>query len=180
MQWKIDAAHSSLGFGVRHMMVTTVRGSVGGLEGTVELDPKRPEGGSIEVTADARTITTGDAGRDGHLRSEDFFDAENYPEIRFRSTRVTRRNGDEFEVHGELTIRGTTRPIVAEAEIEGAWDDPKLGRRVGLSAKTTIDRREWGLVWNMPVANGGLLVGEKVKIEIGLSAVAVALLEAAA
>lgn len=180
MQWKIDAAHSSLGFGVRHMMVTTVRGSVGGLDGTVDLDLERPESGSIEVKADARTITTGDAGRDGHLRSGDFFDAESYPEIRFRSTRVTRRTGGELEVQGELTIRGTTKPIVAEAKIDGAWDDPKLGRRVGLSATTTIDRREWGLVWNMPVANGGLLVGEKVKIEIGLSAVAVVPLAAAA
>jgi len=172
MQWKIDPAHSSLTFGVRHMMVATVRGSVGGLAGTLEFDPERPEKGAIEVTADAGTVTTGEAGRDGHLRSADFFDAATYPEIRFRSTKIVRKDDDEFEVEGELTIRGVTKRVTAEAEIEGRWDDPKFGKRIGFSAKLTIDRREWGLVWNQPVANGGILVSEKVKVELGLSAVA--------
>ncbi|HEX9435819.1 MAG TPA: YceI family protein [Candidatus Limnocylindria bacterium] len=171
MQWQIDPTHSSLTFGVRHMMVATVKGSVGGLAGTLDLDPEQPETASIEVVADPATITTGEARRDGHLRSADFFDAENHPEIRFRSTRIVRTDDDEVEVHGDLTIRGITKPIVAEAEIDGIWDDPKMGKRAGLSAKATIDRRDWGLVWNQPVANGGVLVGEKVKIELGLSAV---------
>src|SRR6266508_2302072 len=171
MQWQIDPTHSSLTFGVRHMMVATVKGSVGGLAGTLDLDPEQPEIASIEVVADPATITTGEARRDGHLRSADFFDAENHPEIRFRSTRIVRTDDDEVEVHGDLTIRGITKPIVAEAEIDGIWDDPKMGKRAGLSAKATIDRRDWGLVWNQPVANGGVLVGEKVKIELGLSAV---------
>ncbi len=172
MQWKIDPAHSSLTFGVRHMMVTNVRGSVGGLGGTLAFDPERPEEGTIEVTADARTISTGEPNRDGHLRSADFFDADTYPQIRFRSTKVTRA-GDELEVEGELTIRGVTRPVKVKAEIEGLWDDPRAGKRAGFSAATTIDRREWGLVWNQPIANGGLLVGEKVKVELGLAAVTV-------
>ena len=171
MQWKIDPTHSSVTFGVRHMMVATVRGSVGGVAGTLTLDPDQPEKGSVEITADARTITTGEPGRDGHLRSADFFDAETYPEIRFRS-RSVRAKGDELEVEGDLTIRGVTKPVTAEAEVEGLWEDPKFGKRVGFSAKTTIDRREWGLVWNQPVANGGILVGDKVKIELGLSFVA--------
>ena len=172
MQWQIDPVHSSLTFGVRHMMVATVRGSMGGLRGTLELDPQRPEAGTIDLAADAATITTGEPKRDGHLRSADFFDAATHPEIRFRSTQVVRRD-DELEIHGELTIRGITKPIVAEAEIEGSWEDPALGKRLGLTAKATIDRRDWGLVWNQPVANGGILVGDKVKIEIGLAAVAV-------
>lgn len=177
MQWQIDPKHSSLTFGVRHMMVTTVRGSVGGLAGTLEFDPARPEAGSLEVTADPATITTGEPRRDGHLRSADFFDAENHPEMRFRSTRIVPKGDDGLEVHGDLTIRGVTRPIVAEAQVDGLWDDPNMGRRAGFSARTTIDRRDWGLVWNQPIANGGVLVGEKVKVELGLSAV---LAEAAA
>lgn len=173
MQWQIDPTHSSLTFAVRHMMVATVRGSMGGLRGTLELDPQRPEAGAIDVTADPATITTGEPKRDGHLRSADFFDAATHPEVRFRSTKIARRDDAELEVHGELTIRGVTKPIVAEAEIEGSWDDPSFGKRVGLTARTTIDRRDWGLVWNQPVANGGILVGEKVNVEIGLAAVAV-------
>lgn len=171
MQWQIDPTHSSLTFGVRHMMVTTVRGSVGGLAGTLDYDPQRPAAGSVELTADPATITTGDAGRDGHLRSADFFDAQTYPEIRFRSATLTPTGDDRLEVRGELTIRGVTRPIVAEAAIDGLWDDPKMGKRAGFSAKTTIDRRDFGLVWNQPIANGGLLVGEKVSLGIELSAV---------
>ncbi len=171
MQWQIDPKHSSLTFGVRHMMVTTVRGSVSGLSGSLEFDPAHPEAGAVEVSADAGTVTTGEAARDGHLRSPDFFDAGTYPEIRFRSTKIVPKGDDELEVHGELTIRGVTRPITAEAGIEGLWDDPKAGKRAGFSAKATIDRRDWGLVWNQPIANGGLLVGEKVRIELGLSAI---------
>lgn len=171
MHWQIDPTHSSLTFAVRHMMVATVRGSMGGLSGALELDPERPEAGTIELSADPATITTGEPKRDGHLRSADFFDAATFPEIRFRSTQVVRKN-DELEIRGELTIRGITKPIVAEAEIAGSWEDPALGKRLGLTAKVTIDRRDWGLVWNQPVANGGLLVGEKVKVEIGLAAVA--------
>ncbi len=179
MKWEIDPAHSSLTFGVRHMMVTTVKGSVGGLRGSLELDPERPEAGRIDVTADPATITTGEARRDGHLRSPDFFDAATYPTIRFASTKVTPKDDGTLQIEGELEIRGVTRPITAEAQIEGLWDDPNRGKRAGLSASTTIDRREWGLTWNQPIANGGLLVGEKVKIELGLAAVAAAEAEAA-
>lgn len=171
MNWQIDPAHSSLTFAVRHMMVTTVRGSVRGLQGTLELDPDQPERASIEVTADPATITTGEPNRDGHLRSPDFFDVATFPEVRFASTKVV-RDGDALQVHGDLTIRGITKPVVANATIDGLWDDPKFSKRAGLSATTTIDRRDFGLVWNQPIANGGLLVGEKVKLEIELSIVA--------
>lgn len=173
MQWQIDPKHSSLTFGVRHMMVTTVRGRFTGFQGLIDFDPQQPDRSSVAVTVDAATVDSGEASRDGHLRSADFFDAATYPEIAFRSTKVRGRGGNELEITGDLTIRGITKPVTLEAEIEGVWDDPKMGRRTGFAAKATIDRREWGLVWNQPIANGGLLVGEKVKLELGISAVAV-------
>lgn len=169
MKWQIDPVHSSLTFGVRHMMVTNVKGSVGGLSGTLDFEPERPHEGSIEVAADARTISTGEAKRDGHLRSGDFFDADAYPEIRFRSTGIMRA-GDDLKVDGELTIRGVTKPISATAMVDGVLDDPRGGKRAGFSATATIDRREWGLVWNQPIPSG-VLVGDKVKIELELAAV---------
>jgi polyisoprenoid-binding protein YceI len=153
------------------MMVTTVRGTIGGLRGELELDPDQPERASVEVVADMATITTGEPSRDGHLRSADFFDTATYPEARFVSTKIARA-ASRLQVQGDLTIRGVTRPIVAEAEIGGLWDDPRAGKRAGLSATATIDRRDWGLVWNQPIANGGLLVGENVQLQIELSVVA--------
>lgn len=180
MKWQIDPAHSSLAFAVRHMMVATVRGSVSGLRGTLELDPARPESASLDLVADPATIATGEPSRDGHLRSPDFFDAASHPEIRFRSTSIAPARDGALEVHGELTIRGVTKPVVGQARIEGAWEDPQFGQRIGLSGEMTIDRREWGLVWNQPVANGGILVGDKVRIELGLAAVAAAVATKAA
>ena len=129
---------------------------------------------SIEVTADPATITTGEPRRDGHLRSADFFDAGDHPQIRFTSTKVTPKGDDRFAVNGVLEMRGVARPVTAEADLAGIWDDPDRGRRAGFNASLTIDRREWGLVWNQPIANGGLLVGEKVKVELGIAAVAAA------
>lgn len=179
MKWQIDPAHSSLTFAVRHMMVATVRGSIRGLQGNLELDPDKPERAALEITADPATISTGEPMRDGHLKSPDFFDAVTFPEVRFTSTKIV-RSGDALQVHGDLTIRGVTKPAVANATIDGLWDDPKFGKRAGLSAVATIDRRDWGLVWNQPIANGGLLVGEKVKLEIELSVTAQAPVKAAA
>ncbi len=173
MKWQIDPTHSSLTFAVRHMMVSTVRGTVGGLSGTLEFDPERPQDTRIDVSADTATIATGEPRRDGHLRSADFFDATTYPRIRFASTAVTPKGPDTFEVQGVLEIRGVARPVTAEAELAGIVDDPKMGRRVGSNATLTIDRRDWGLVWNQPIANG-VLVGDKVKIDLGLAAVAAA------
>lgn len=179
MKWQIDPAHSSLTVGVRHMMVTTVRGRFAGVRGTVTLDPADPTGGSVDLAVDAATIDTGVAMRDDHLRSADFFDAKAYPEIRFRSTRVVAAADGTLRVEGDLTIREVTRPIVASGRIEGVWDDAKAGKRAGLSGTSAIDRREWGLVWNQPVANGGLLVGETVKVELELSIVPAAAARAA-
>jgi polyisoprenoid-binding protein YceI len=173
MKWQIDPAHSSLTFGVRHMMVSTVRGTVGGLAGTLEFDPDRPQDARIDVSADPATVTTGEARRDGHLRSADFFDAQAHPTIRFASTAITPQGDDRFEVHGMLEIRGVTKPVTAEAELAGIVDDARAGRRAGFNASFTVDRREWGLVWNQPIANG-VLVGDKVRIELGLAATAVA------
>jgi len=173
MKWQIDPVHSSLTFGVRHMMVSTVRGTVGGLSGTLEFDPERPQDGRIEVSADPATVTTGEPRRDGHLRSADFFDAERYPTIRFTSTAVTPKGDERFDVSGLLEIRGVTKPVSAEAELAGVVDDARAGRRAGFNATFTVDRRDWGLIWNQPIANG-VLVGDKVRIEIGLAATVVA------
>jgi polyisoprenoid-binding protein YceI len=155
------------------MMVSTVRGTVGGLSGTLEFDPDRPQDGRIEVSADPATVTTGEARRDGHLRSADFFDAAAHPAIRFASTAVTPKGDDRFEVHGLLEIRGVTRAVTADAELAGIVDDARSGRRAGFNATLTVDRRDWGLVWNQPIANG-VLVGDKVRIELGMAATAIA------
>ena len=169
MTWYIDPNHSSVTFGVKHMMVATVRGSFTGLHGTVDYDPKAPERMSIEATVGAHTVNTGQEKRDGHLRSADFFDAQNHPEIHFKSTSVRPKGGDRFEVTGELTIRGVTKTVTADVDVAGIGEDGKGQQRLGADATFTIDRKEFGLVWNQPVQNG-VLVGDKVKLEIGVSA----------
>lgn len=170
MRWQIDPIHSSVTVAVRHMMISTVRGRFSSVRGTLDFDPERPERASAEIVIDAASVDTNDANRDAHLRSADFFDTASHPEIAFRSTKVERRADGAFALSGDLTIRGTTKPATVEVEVEGVTDDARAGKRAGFSATAVIDRREWGLVWNMPVPNG-VLVGEKVKIEFGLSAV---------
>lgn len=170
MRWQIDPIHSSVTVAVRYMMVSTVRGRFSSVRGTLNFDPEKPERASAEIVIDAASIDTNDANRDGHLRSPDFFDAATYPEITFRSTNVERRPDGAFALTGDLTIRGTTKPATLDVEVEGVTDDPRAGKRAGFSATAVIDRRDWGLVWNMPVPSG-VLVGEKVKIEFDISAV---------
>lgn len=175
--WNLDATHSTLGFSVKHMMFTTVRGSFSQVEGTVSFDPSSPEASSVEVTIPTASIDTGVADRDGHLRSADFFDVESHPAITFRSTRVEgkpAKEGDAFKVAGELTIRGVTREVVLDARFEGTGTDPWGNTRSGFSASTAIDRREFGLTWNQALEAGGVLVGTEVKIELHVQAVAAA------
>jgi polyisoprenoid-binding protein YceI len=169
MAWYIDPHHSNVTFGVRHMMVSTVRGSFGGLRGTIEYDPEHPERTKIDAVINAATVNTADDRRDAHLRSPDFFDAENHPEIRFNSTAVEAKGGDRYAVTGEVTIRGVTRVVTADVELAGIGTDGKGLERLGAEATFSIDRKEFGLVWNQPVQNG-VLVGDKVKLEIGISA----------
>ena len=169
-KWYIDPSHSNVTFGVKHMMVSTVRGKLGKLQGEIDFDPKAPAATSIRATIDASTIDTNDPKRDGHLKSPDFFDVAQFPEITFRSTKVETKGKDAFTISGDLTIRGTTKPVRFDAVIEGVAADTDGGQHLGAAGTHVIDRAEWGLVWNQPLANG-VLVGEKVTIELGLAAI---------
>lgn len=170
MFWYIDPSHSGVSFSVKHMMVSTVRGRMGKLTGRLELDPKQPEKADFEIAVDAAGIDTGDAKRDGHLRSPDFFDAGTYPVITFKSNAVFPRGEGRYTASGDLTIRGVTRPVSFDIELAGVGVDGQGGQHLGAVATAAIDRTDFGLVWNMPVPNG-VLVSEKVKIEVDLQAI---------
>jgi len=167
--WYIDPSHSAVSFKVKHMMVSTVRGRLGRLHGRIQLDPSRPEKAEFEITVDVRGIYTGDERRDGHLQSADFFDAEKYPEITFKSDAVFPRGDGRYTASGSLTIRDVTRPASFDIELEGINANAQGGQHLGASASVTIDRTDFGLTWNMPVPNG-VLVGDKVKVEVDLEA----------
>lgn len=167
--WKLDPAHTTVEFAVKHMMFTTVRGRFKSLSGTIIVDEANPDRSTVEVEIDAASIDTGVADRDAHLRSADFLDTANHPQITFRSTKVEgahKAAGDRFKVRGDLSIRGKSIPVTLEASFEGAGKDPWGNEKAGFSAKTEIDRREWGLTWNQALETGGILVGTGVKIEI--------------
>ncbi|MGD8321912.1 MAG: YceI family protein [Gemmatimonadota bacterium] len=172
--WKLDPAHTQVEFAVKHMMFTTVRGRFGDVEGSVRLDLDNPQASSVEVEIGAASIDTGVEDRDAHLRSGDFLNVEEHPHLTFMSTRVEgapSEAGDTFKVVGDLTIRGTTREVVLDAEFEGTGADPWGGTRAGFTAKTKIDRRDFGLTWNQALETGGVLVGQEVKIELQVQAV---------
>lgn len=168
-EWTIDAAHSHVGFGVRHLMISTVRGEFTKLEGSVTWDPARPEATRIDVEIDVASINTREEKRDAHLRSADFFDAEQFPKITYRSRGVGQRKDGNVEVVGDLTIHGTTRVVVLD--VEGPTPeqtDPWGNVRIAASARTTIKRSEFGMTWNSALETGGVLVGDDIKIEIEL------------
>jgi polyisoprenoid-binding protein YceI len=172
--WEIDPAHSTIEFAVKHMMFTTVRGRFKSFTGTVRADERDPDGSRVDVTIEAESIDTGVADRDAHLRSADFLDVENHPRIIFRSTQVDgahKKSGDRFTVAGELEIRGTRVPVTLEATFEGIGKDPWGKQRAGFSARTEIDRRDWGLRWNQALETGGVLVGHNIRIEVEAQAV---------
>lgn len=162
--WAIDPTHSEVGFTSRHLMLAKVRGSFSDFSGTIEV-AEDPAQSRVDVTIDAGSITTGVGDRDGHLKSADFLDVENHETLQFASTSVE-PHGDDWKVSGDLTIRGTTKPVVLDVEFHGAATDPWGNGKAAFSAATEIDRTEWGLVWNAPLEAGGVLVGEKVKITI--------------
>jgi polyisoprenoid-binding protein YceI len=179
MQWQIDTSHSSVTAAVKHMMLTTVRGGFSGPSGVIDFDPAKPEAGAIELRIPAASVNTGDEKRDGHLRSADFLDAATYPEIVFKSTKITPKGRNEFIVDGDLEIRGTTKPVAVDVELLGIAEDPRAGQRAVFDAKFSFDRTQWGLVWNMPIPSG-VLVGEKIKVEASVSATPKAQAEAIA
>ncbi len=168
--WKIDPAHTDVLFAARHMMVTTVRGKFHDVEGTLELDEREPTKSSGELRLRAGSLNTGAERRDDHLRSADFLDAENHEWVTFRSTHVEHVTGDEYKVTGDLTIRGTTRPLTFDVHLEGIAPGLRGGRHIGLSAEAELDREAWGLDWNMALEAGGWLVGKEVRLSIEVAA----------
>lgn len=166
-----DPAHSSVRFKVRHLGFSKVTGRFGAFDATVRLDPGDLTTLEAEATIDAASISTGDEKRDAHLRSEDFFEVETYPELTFRSTGVRNVRGDDFELEGELTMHGVTKPVVLAGTFLGTARDPWGGERVGFEAQTTINRKDFGLNWNSVLETGGVLVGEDVEIVLDVQAV---------
>jgi polyisoprenoid-binding protein YceI len=166
----LDPAHSSVEFAVKHMMMTTVRGRFKDVKATITGSEEHPEGCCVEVEIAAASVDTGAPDRDAHLRGPDFFDAERYPTITFRSTRVEGypqgREGDRFRLVGDLTIRDTTMEVVLDCEFEGRGTDPWGKERAGFTARGELDRRDWGLRWNQAIETGGVLVANKVRIEV--------------
>lgn len=177
--WSFDLAHSSVNFSARHMVISKVRGTFSRWKGTLEFDERRPEAARVEAHIEAASVDTHEPQRDAHLRSADFLDAEKYPEIVFKSTRVAPAGGasDEgarYRVEGELTIHGVTRPVALDAEFGGRGKDPWGGERIGFTATATINRKDFGLTWNQALETGGVLVGERIEITLEIQAVAAA------
>lgn len=165
--WKLDPAHSVAEFKVRHMMISNVKGQFTGVSGTLTYDPANPAASSVEATIDATSIKTGEEQRDTHLKSPDFFDAAKYPTLSFKSTSVKRTGDGEAEVTGDLTIHGVTRAVTFK--VEGPTPpgkDPWGNTRIGASAVTKINRKDFGLTWNAALETGGILVGEEITINL--------------
>lgn len=172
--WTLDPTHSQVEFSVKHMMFTTVRGRFPAVEGTVELDEDNPNASSVRVDIEAASIDTQSEDRDEHLRSGDFLDVESHPKLTFRSKEIRGlvvEPGADFEIVGDLTIRGVTKEVTLDARFEGTGTDPWGGTRAGFSASTKIDRRDFELTWNQALETGGVLVGHDVKIELQVQAV---------
>jgi polyisoprenoid-binding protein YceI len=168
--WTVDPAHSSVGFSVKHLGIATVRGKFEDFEGTL-LVGEGDEAARAHGTVKAASVNTGDAGRDEHLRSADFFGAEVNPEIGFVSTEITPVDEDTFEIHGDLTMNGVTNPVKLIAEVQGTETDPWGNERVGLEVTGQLNRGDWDITFNQALGSGNLLVGEKVKLELDISAV---------
>ncbi|THA25001.1 polyisoprenoid-binding protein [Streptomyces sp. RKND-216] len=169
--YTLDPAHTRIGFVARHAMVTKVRGAFNDFTGTARIDGAHPEESSVELTIKAESIDTRNADRDGHLRSNDFLDMAQYPEITFRSTGVRATGDDTFDVTGDLTIKGVTRPVTVPFTYEGNATDPFGNSRIGLEGSTTINRQDFGITWNAALETGGFLVSDKITLEFEVSAV---------
>jgi polyisoprenoid-binding protein YceI len=169
-RWDIDVAHSAIHFHVRHMVISKVHGRFAKWSGAIQLDTDDLGRSSVEVTIDAASIDTQVADRDAHLRSAEFLDVEKHPHLTFRSRRIEKA-GAGYRVVGDLELRGVTREVVLDAEFAGTGKDPWGYERAGFSAKGSLDRREFGLVWNAALEAGGVLVGDEVEISIEIEAV---------
>jgi polyisoprenoid-binding protein YceI len=170
--WNVDPSHSTVGFTARHLMVTKVRGRFTGFSGALAI-AEEPLASSVTATVEMASVSTGDDGRDGHLKSADFFAVEQFPTMSFTSTSIERDgdDDDEFLLHGDLTIKGVTKPVTFELEFEGVATDPWGNTKAGFGAEAEINRKEWGLEWNVALEAGGVLVSEKIKLQLDIQAV---------
>jgi polyisoprenoid-binding protein YceI len=169
--YTVDTAHSRVGFVARHAMVTKVRGAFNEFDGKAVIDGANPANSSVEVTMQVASVDTRNAQRDGHLRTNDFLDAETYPTITFKSTDITFDGGRDFEVTGELTIKDVTKSITIPLEFQGAATDPFGNERIGFEGSVVINRKDWGVSWNAALETGGVLVSEKIALEFEISAI---------
>jgi len=170
-RWNIDTTHSGIQFVARHMVISRVRGSFTRWSGFIMADERRPDEARVEVRVETASVDTREPKRDAHLRSADFFDAERFPEMVFHSTKVERLDDTRLRLTGDLTIRDVTRPVALEAELTGRGKDPWGGERVGFSARASLDRTGFGLLWNQTLETGGVLVGDRIEIEVEIEAV---------
>jgi polyisoprenoid-binding protein YceI len=169
--WAIDPTHAEVGFSVRHLMISTVRGRFGGVAGTVQLDEQQPGNAKVNVEIDVTSIDTRQEQRDGHLKSPDFFDVATYPTMAFASTKVSGDINGEFTVTGDLTIKSTTRPVTLQVTAEGRGRDPWGNERMGFHATGKLIRSEFGLEWNQALETGGVVVSDEVKLTFDLELV---------
>lgn len=171
MNWNLDNSHATVAFAVKHMGIFTVRGQFKKVSGSAQTDAQgKPS--KIEVSIDAASIETGEPQRDGHLRSPDFLDADKYPTLSFTSTQIESLGGNNYKIHGNLTIRDISKPVVLEAELTQAIKDPWGLTRIGATAEGKLNRKDWDLTWNQVLELGALLVGEEIKFNIEVEAVA--------
>ena len=166
MAWVIDAAHSQVEFSVRHMMLAKTRGRFESFKGTVEINEQNPAMAKVDVTIDTASVNTRDPQRDGHLKSPDFFDAGSFPTMQFVSSSVEQTGSSTAKLHGDLTIRGISKPVTLDVEFLGKAKSPWGTTNAGFSAVAVINREDWGLTWNQALETGGVLVGKEVTIEI--------------
>jgi len=173
--WTIDSSHSAAHFAVRHMMVSTVRGDLGKITGTVTFDPAKPAAGSIEATIDATGIDTREPGRDKHLKSADFFDVEKFPTITFTSKKIEAAAGGGFKLTGDLTMKGVTKEVVLDVEpLRPQIKDQRGNARTGTAATTKLNRQDFGITWSRTLDGGGLVVSDEVSVTIDVELIAAA------
>lgn len=169
--YTIDASHSTIGFTVRHAMVTNVKGKFDDFSGSLHLDGGDPSASTASIDVKMDSIDTGSADRDGHLKSADFFKIEEFPVMTFRSTKAEALGDEDYRITGDLTILGTTKPLTIDLEFNGAAKDPFGNERVGFEGKAEIKRSEWGLTWNAALETGGVLISDKIKLSFDISAI---------
>lgn len=167
--WNVDPSHSSLTFVARHLMVTKVRGRFAAFSGTATINEDKLLS-TVTATAEVASIDTNDAGRDEHLKSPDFFDVANHPTIGFKSTKIT-RNGDDYTLLADLTIKGVTKSVAFDLEFDGVGQDPWGNTKAGFTAEAEVNRKDWGLEWNVALEAGGVLVSEKIKLALDIQLV---------